>query len=135
MPAITQYVIFQEKPSQFVLLTYSAKIGSSLEKKVNLDTLAVLLLCWLKLNNSSQKYNKLQRDIAQRLYHILLSLEVYFLCYNAIHIGAKLFGLFRVIVFQRTDWNNKKFSMSEAMYKQNVILLKLRVFKDRKIKT
>jgi len=109
-------------------LAFTMAIGRRLVKLGNLDALAALVLLWLE----AHRYDRFEdmRQLASLLYQLLLMLGMEF---DRRNMAEELFLMFRAKVFERTDWEDGRFALDEALYVRGVHLLYCLLYKIKDV--
>ncbi|WP_439894425.1 hypothetical protein ACS7SF_23005 (plasmid) [Ralstonia sp. 25C] len=107
-------------------LAFTLSQGRRLVKLGNLDALTALLLLWLEARHHDRLED--MRQLAGLLYQLLLMLGMEF---HRRHMAEELFLMFWAKVFDRTDWEDGRFALDEALYVRGVHLLYCQLYKVR----
>lgn len=117
LSADVQLIVYKSNTIKY-LLNYDNKIGKKLIKLSNYDSLAALLIYWIKAY-SLKEIEKTQQ-ISEKIYFNLQVISIYYLNNNMSHTIECLFNLFKSYVFDKANWENKVFCSDILLFKQQV---------------
>jgi hypothetical protein len=125
------YRCSSDKSGQAVLMrrTFSSVLCRQLARLGNLDGLTALLLYW----HESYQLDKMGevRFLARYIYRVLLMIGMEF---RHRHVEEAVFEVFRIKVFERTDWQNGIFYLNARLYDEGILSLYLALYQVKDLK-
>lgn len=109
--------------------TFSSVLCQQLVRLGSLDALVALLLYWYM----SYQLDKMDeaRFLARYMYRLLLMIGMEF---RHRHVAEAVFEIFRIKVFERTDWQNGVFALNTRLYDEGIFSLYLALYQVKDLK-